>query len=141
MGAVTISQTLFGVSGNRRWTRGTVTMSASYATNGDTYAVSDLGGSIVLDMILTTRNPHYSAQVDIANGKIKVFESVVITGSTAIADVAYGSLAENAAGAETTVRLMGASPDVTHRIGTQAEVANTTDLSAIVFDYEVTVLP
>jgi len=62
---------------------------------------------------------------DQANHKIKIFTQGAVTGSTAAADSTSGALAEDSAGAETAVRLMGSSVDTTYDLGGMIELPAT----------------
>ena len=121
-----------------------VTFDDSYPTNGEALTAQQFGLT-VLDFVLPSPAAGYIFEFDHSNKKLKAFTPVgdhthkFRTGSTAAADVTSGALAENAAGVETAVRLMGSAIDTDYEAvlagtGTKvaaAEVADTSNLSAV----------
>ena len=140
MGTATVAVTNRGVSGNRRWVEGTITMSSTYASNGETITVNDFEASVILAIRLASRSTHFSYKADLTNNKIIAYEEVSTTGSTTAADSTTGALAEDAAGIEGAIRLMGSVVDTTYRFGTAAEVSANHDLSSEIIDFEATIL-
>lgn len=141
MGSVTVTISDRYVSGSRRFVEGTLTLSSTYATDGDTITVNDFEASQILKLVLFSQSAHFTFVPDLTNNKIKAYENVSVTGSTSEADSTTGALAEDAAGTETVIRMMGSSTNTTYRIGTSAEVSANHDLSGETVDFRATILP
>ena len=140
MGNVTVSITERSVAGNRRYVSGTITMSSSYATSGDSYTVNMFESSQVIKLQLNSRSAHYAFRPDLSNRKIIAYEDVLTGGTTSAADSTTGALATDPTGTEIDVRLMGSSTGAIYRLGSSAEVSSARDLSAEVIDFEAIIL-
>jgi len=128
--ALTLAPVKETVVGNLKLRVLDVTFDASYVTGGESLTADELGTDPVFFIAEPTDG--FVFEYDRSAQKLKAFEQGLTTGSTAAADATLGSLAEDAAGTETAVRLMGAAVDTTYTFGGLKEVASTTDLSAVV---------
>lgn len=73
----------------------------------------------------------YVYKYDRANHKMMILAQGMTTGSTVAADAATGALAEDSAGAETAVRLMGSAVNQTYDLGPLKEVPATLAPAAV----------
>lgn len=160
MGAIVVSSRTYDIAGSRNLVFGSLALSTSYATGGDTFTAANFGLNTV-DQLRVYSAGGYSFQADLTNKKIKAFVSAGLTpaGTVAVpvvtvtggqsAGAALQILPDSTSGVlgKTTATTM-AIPGATLGIGSQAftgtavaaaalsEVASTTDLSATSVFYE-----
>ena len=134
MGAITFSLDARVSAGNKTLVIGSITMSSSYATSGDTYTPDLFGLGAVTKIVVTPRTGLYTFRADTANKKIIARTLMLETGATAAADSTSGALAEDFAGTEGVVRLMGTAINTIYHVVKELEVPSARDLSAEVLD-------
>lgn len=128
MGTATFAVTKVGVAGNMRIVIGTITMSASYAANGDTLSNSALGFSEVFFGTIEGQANRIILQYDRANAKVLAFYPT--GGATTAPSTAAGAIDPiTTTGASTASAVDATTPALTP--GRMKQVAATADLSTI----------
>lgn len=121
---------------------GTLTMSNSYATNGDTFDLSSYLSTVDAVIIPGTENNlKYVAGATVATSKVKAFKSVpshthdlIVRGGAAVAGTNVTQVLTNILKKEQAAdaTLAGGTDNIQNSLVEKAtEVANTTDLSAV----------
>lgn len=80
MGAVTVSSRTYGNGGQTYQVYGALTLSSSYATNGDSFTASQFGLSR-LDSLMLNPAQGYSFEPDLTNLKIKCMGATAEAGN------------------------------------------------------------
>jgi len=125
------SRDLGGISAVKEISLATITFgngTLTYPTGGVPLpAIGQFGFKKAIDAVFVAQPPGngFVYKYDQANHKMKIFTQGAVTGSTAAADATSGAKAENSAGAETNVRLMGTAVDTTYDLGPLIELPNT----------------
>ncbi|MBC2712055.1 MAG: hypothetical protein HGJ94_14045 [Desulfosarcina sp.] len=80
---------------------------------------------IALGLLEQPSGDGYVYKYDRTNHKLKILDQSVTTGSTAAGAWVNGAFVEDAAGAETAIRLANTAVDTTYHLGELKEVPNT----------------
>ena len=92
MGAISVSSRAYDIFGNKQEVSGQLTMSSSYATNGDTFTAGQFGLAR-LDRLIPISSAGYTFQPDLTNLKIKAFTNVEVGNGTPLNGVTVDYIA------------------------------------------------